>query len=226
MKKILVIGLVLISWFSFAQESETRNLEPFSGVKASKAVSVYLKKGTKESARVEVTGIKLSNVITEVSGSYLKVHLRDGNFRGNVNVKVYVTYVKIERLSASAAGNIYSQETIKGDDMEISAASAGTIEVNVDANTIDISVASAGDIEIKGKAKEVNVDAASAGDIDAYDLDAEKVRVEASSGGSAKVSVSKDLHANASSAGSIRYRGNPDRSITDSSSGGSVRKSN
>lgn len=226
MKKILVIGLVLISWFSFAQESETRNLEPFSGVKVSKAVSVYLKKGTKESARIEVMGIKLSNVITEVSGSYLKVHLRDGNYRGNVNVKVYVTYVKLERLSASAAGNIYSQETIKASDMEITAASAGTIEVIVETDAIEISAASAGDIEVKGRTKEAIINAESAGDVDAYDLDAEKVRVDAASGGSAKVSVSKDLHANAASAGSIRYRGNPDRSITDSSSGGSVRKSN
>jgi hypothetical protein len=50
--------------------------------------------------------------------------------------------------------------------------------------------------------------------------------VEASSAGSVKVSASEELDAHASSGGSIRYRGNPDKSVTNSSSGGSVRKSN
>jgi hypothetical protein len=225
MKRFLVIVFAFISVVSFAQQSETRNIESFTGVKASKAVSVYLKKGTKESVTVEVTGTSPSNVITEVSGSYLKVHMRDGNYR-NANAKVYVTYVKLEKLSASAAGNIYSQETIKTDNLEITCASAGTIEIIVDANEVEITAASAGDIEIKGKTKSLIADASSAAEIDAYDLEAEKVEVDAASGGSAKVSVSKELDANAASAGSIRYRGNPDKSITDSSSGGSVRKSN
>jgi hypothetical protein len=41
-----------------------------------------------------------------------------------------------------------------------------------------------------------------------------------------KVSVVSELIAHASSGGSIRFRGNPNKSITDSSSGGSVKKSN
>jgi hypothetical protein len=40
-----------------------------------------------------------------------------------------------------------------------------------------------------------------------------------------KVSVQSSFVANASSGGSIRYRGNPGKSITNSSSGGSVKKS-
>jgi hypothetical protein len=70
------------------------------------------------------------------------------------------------------------------------------------------------------------VEASSAGEIDAYDLEAENVDAEASSAGSIKVNVTKNLTAHASSGGGIRYRGNPDKSITDSSSGGSVKKAN
>ena len=56
---------------------------------------------------MEVTGTSLNNVITEVSGSYLRVHMRDGNYHGNVHAKVYVTYVKVDKLSASSAGSIF-----------------------------------------------------------------------------------------------------------------------
>ncbi len=225
MKKVLIVFLTCISALAFAQETETRNLSSFTGVKVSEGISVYLKKGDKESARVEVTGTKPSNVMTEISGSYLKVHMRDGNYR-NVNAKVYVTYVSIENLYASSAGNLFSSETIRGNDIEINASSAGTIEVVVEAQRLEASASSAGDVEIKGRAKSVIMEASSAGEVDAYDLEADEAEVEASSAGAVKLSVKSGLDARASSGGSIRYRGNPDKSNTTSSSGGSVKKSN
>lgn len=228
MKNLLLLALVLIITCSsgWGQESETRSIGSFSGVKVTEGIDVYLKKGDKESVRVVVTGIQLNNVITEVSGSYLKVHMRDGNYHGNVNAKVYVTYVKVNKLSASSAGSLYSEGALEADDMEISASSAGSIEVTLKANSVNASVSSAGEIELQGKTGSLDIDASSAGQIDAYDLEAQKVSAEASSAGSLKITVTEDLKAHASSGGSIRYHGNPNKSMTDSSSGGSVKKSN
>jgi hypothetical protein len=225
MKKFLIVFLACISSVAFAQETETRDLATFTGVKVSEGVSVYLKKGDKESVKIEVTGTNPSNVITEVSGSYLKVHMRDGNYR-NPNAKVYVTYTSIQKLYASAAANIYCSETIKANDMIIDASSAGTIEVVVEAGKLEAKASSAGDVEVKGKAREAIMDASTAGEVDAYDLEADDAQVESSTGGSVKLSVKTGIDAKASSGGTIRYRGNPDRSNTTSSSGGSVRKSN
>jgi hypothetical protein len=226
MNKILsvVFGL-LLSTSGFAQETQTRNIGQFTGVKVAEGIDVYLIKGDKDSAKVEVYGTSIQNVITEVSGSYLKVHMRDGNYKGRIEAKVYVTYTKLDKLSASSAGNIYSQGVIKTSSLEVGSSSAGTIEIEVDAGEVDISASSAGEIEIKGIAKSLNADASSAGEIDAYDLEVESVVVDASSAGSIKVNVKDALSANASSGGSIRYRGNPSKSITNSSSGGSVKKS-
>lgn len=209
-----------------AQQTETRQVRSFSGVSAAEGIDVYLKKGDKEEVKVVVEGTDPSNIITEVSGSYLKVHRKDGRYPAGIDVQVFVTYVNVDKLSASSAGSIFSDETINARDMEISASSAGTIEVTVEAGTLEVSSSSAGDVELKGRARVLSVVAESAGEIDADELDAEEVEAEAASGGSMKVNVSQSLKAEASSAGSIRFRGNPDRSITNSSSGGSVRKSN
>lgn len=225
MKKIVFIVLVFFSVAAKGQNTETRSIGSFTGVKAAEGVDVYLKKGDKESVKIEVTGTSPNNVLTEVSGSYLKIHMKDGNYR-HVDAKVYVTYVKIDKLSASSAGSIFAEGSVKANDMEISASSAGTIELSIDAASLDASASSAGDLELKGKARSVNIEASSAGEVDAYDLEAEDVDAEVSSGGSAKVNVTKRLDARASSGGSIRYRGNPDQNNTSSSSGGSVKKSN
>lgn len=226
MKKSWALILIVFSFFNAAaQQTEERDLEAFTGVKAAEGVDVFLTKGDKERVKVEVTGTDPSNVITEISGSYLKVHMKDGRYR-SVDAKVYVTYVDLDKLSASSAGSIFSEGTIKTRLMDISASSAGSVEISIEANSIEVSSSSAGDVELKGKATRINIDASSAGEIDAYDLEAEEVDARASSAGSVKIHAKESLHAHASSGGSIRYRGNPDRSDTNSSSGGSVKKSN
>jgi hypothetical protein len=226
MKKLAsVVLLIWMSLAAIAQESEVRQIGPFKGIRSSEAIDVYLKKGEKESVKVVVDGTSLSNVLTEVSGSYLKIHMREGNYR-NRNVKVYVTYVSLEKISASSASNVFSEGTIKSGTLEINAASAGSVELALDAGEVTVDVASAGNITLEGKAKSLIAEASSAGSLDAYGLDTEIVNVTASSAGSAKVSASKELEAEASSGGSIKYRGSPLKTNTDSSSGGSVKKSN
>ena len=226
MKKFWALIIVVFSFLTtVAQQTETRALGAFSGVKVMEGIDVFLKKGEKESVKVEVTGTDPSNVITEISGSYLKIHMKDGRYR-SVDAKVYVTYVKLDKLSASSAGSIFSEGTLQANSFEISASSAGSIEVSLDAASADVSSSSAGEIELKGKVGSISVEVSSAGEIDAYDLTAERVEAEANSGGSIKVNVTENLDAQANSGGSIRYRGNPDRSITNSNSGGSVRKTN
>lgn len=224
-----ILALVLFGFVPFqliAQEIQNRNVGSFSGIKVAEGIDVYVKKGEKESVRVEVTGTSADNIITEVSGSYLKVHMKSGNFRGRINAKVYVTYVKLEKFSASSAGSIFSEGVVRGNKIEIQASSAGNIELNLEVGSVEVSCSSAGQVELQGKANSLVADASSAGQIDAYDLDAKKVDAEASSGASLKISAEESLKAHASSGGSIRYRGNPSKSVTNSSSGGSVKKSN
>jgi hypothetical protein len=225
-KRVWITFALLIAFVSaYAQASENRKVSTYNGVKASEGIDVYLKKGNKEEVKVEASGIALSNVITEVSGGYLKIHLKDGEYR-NRTVKVYATYMAIDKLSASSGANIFHEGILKTNDLALGASSAGSIELQVECTTIDASASSAGEVEIKGTAKSVAFDVSSAGEISAYELSSDKAEAEASSGASIKLSVIKDLNAHASSGGSIRYRGNPERSNTNASSGGSVRKAN
>jgi hypothetical protein len=226
MKQVGILVLFVFAVFTaIAQESETRQLGAFRGLRVGEAIDVYLKKGDKESAKVEVDNVRLSDVVTEVAGSYLRIHMRSGNYQGRRTVKVYLTYVTLERISASSAATVVSEGILKTSSLDIAAASAANVELQLDADEVTVDVASAGDIRLEGKSKNFSVEASSAGSVDAYNLECEKVEATASSAGSAKINVTKTLDARASSGGSIRYRGNPSSTNTDSSSGGSVKKS-
>lgn len=230
MKSVRIISSVLLCLLlgvigAKAQEVEERNVGSFHEIRTGQAIDVYLKKGTKESVRVEAKGIALDEVLTEVSGGRLRIHLDEGRHNNSV-VKVYVTYVSLDQISASSASGVFSDGTIKGDKLEVDVSSAADVEISIDMNEVTVSVSSSGDIDLKGRTKYLDIEASSAGGVDAFDLEAESVKVRASSAGGVKVTANKEIDARASSGGSIRYRGNPERSQTDSSSGGSVRKSN
>lgn len=210
---------------AFAQQSETRKVESFKGVKASSGIDVYLKKGDRESVRVEVSGTDIKNVITEVSGDYLRIQMAEGRNYKSRTVKVYVTYVELSKLSVSSAASIYGEGTVRTRAMSISASSAGSVEIDLETERLTVGVSSAGEVELEGKAKVADFEASSAGEIDAYDLEVEEVTAGASSAGSIKINVTQKIDARASSGGEIRYRGSPMKTNTNASSGGSVRKS-
>jgi hypothetical protein len=226
--KVLILVGSLISFVAVGQQSEVRNVGSFKGVKAAEGISVYLKKGDKEALKVEVTGTDLDKVVTEVSNGYLRIEMRDEGRRRvkDQTVKVYVQYVSLSKISASSAANVFSEGVINCDWMEVHASSAANVELNLNATEVKVSVSSAGEVTLEGKAKSIDAEASSAGVVNAYNLTTETGKAGASSAGSIKLSVSNALDAHASSAGSIRYRGNPMKRNTHSSSGGSVTGSN
>ena len=225
MKKSMVLVFLLMSSILYAQESENRNVGSFRGIKSSAGIDVYLKKGSKESVRVEVSGTDIKNVITEVSGDYLKIQMAEGRYNRTRTVKVYVTYVELTKISCSSASSIYADEIIKTRSLSLSASSAGSIDIGVDVESLTASVSSAAELELRGNAKRVELEASSAAKISGYDLETEEADCSASSAGSIRISVSQKIDARASSGADIRYRGNPMKTNTNSSSGGSVRKS-
>ncbi|SNT34913.1 Putative auto-transporter adhesin, head GIN domain [Ekhidna lutea] len=248
MKKSLLITMlgVLVAGMTFAQSEETRSLSSFTEISAHEGIDVYIKQGNKEEARVVSDNIDLEDVLTEVSGDRLKIHLEGNNHR-NVDVKVYVTYKSLNAISASSAASLESEGSIdaggndfdvdvssagdiraeieNADEVTIDASSAGDAELRIEANEIEADVSSAGDIEVEGIVKKQDVEVSSSGNYDGYELDSDEAEVSASSGGSIKVNVSTKLDARASSGGTIRYKGSPTYLDANSSSGGSVRKS-
>ena len=223
---VCMFFLLLGSMATMAQQSETRKVGSFKGVGAGEGIYVFLKRGDQTNVRVETDGnTKPSDIITEVSGTYLKIHVRDARDIKNVRAKVYVTYQLLEKISVSSAANVYSDGAIRAKSLQLGCSSAGSIELDLDVTNLDVNVSSAGDVTLKGRARELSIDVSSAGELDAYDLESDVVNIQASSGASAKVSAVKELNANASSGADVRFKGNPSKSRTDSSSGGSVKKS-
>ncbi len=223
MKKTFVYLIVfVISTSVFAQTGATRKLDKFTSISVSEGIDVNLTKGSSYKAEITAKNIDLEDILTEVSGSTLKIHL-DGNNHNNVNVTIEVTFVSLESVRASSAADVNSSSVIEANDFKVKASSAADVTLELKVNTLEVDASSAADITLSGTAGSQTVSVSSASEYNAFELKSKTADVSASSAADAKVSVSENLEASASSGASIKYKGNPDKLRERSSSGGDVR---
>lgn len=144
----------------------------------------------------------------------------------------------------SGASNLKSLD-LKTEALTIKASGASNTKIKVDAGKIHGEVVGASRMSIEakcghallectgasrttlsGEAQSAEIKVTGASNTDASQFEVRKMKVNSSGASSAKVWVTNELDANASSASSIRYKGNPQNFSTKSSSASSVKQLN
>jgi citrate lyase gamma subunit len=200
-----------------------RTAEPFSGVKVSTGIDVYLSQGDKMSLSVEADENLHEYIITEVRDGILNVYT-EVNIREAEMKRVYVTMKDVNSVNTSSAGNIIGETSIKTDNLKVTASSAGDIKLEVYAKNIDVNGSSSGDITLFGEADMLDANLSSAGDFNANNLKVREADVTVSSAGNADLYVTERLTARASSAGDVNYKGDPKYVDAHSSSAGGIHR--
>ena len=223
--KYLLLCLVLTSTTLFADEM--RQLSDFDQVSAATGIKVILIKSSETKANVEVENGDTDDVLTEVKGSKLVIKFdnNQGWSRSNRNRKATVTvyYKFIEAVHVSSGAIVKAENSIEAADLQLEGSSGGIMELEVKASNLSVDISSGGILRITGSTEALDVDVSSGGVLKGQDLRSQSASADASSGGVATFHVAKNLDADASSGGSIRYLGDPDKVRSNSSSAGSIR---
>lgn len=218
MKKILSSLLALTMLFSMALGQEVvtgenvqkRNVGAFHAVKTSAGIQVILTKGSKEELAVTSSDADLlDKVKTTVTNGVLRIGRENDDWkfwerRRNWKIVVYVSYTKLDGLDASSGGSIQAK--------------------SVDLDRLSVDVSSGGTITVMGKANELNVDGSSGGIFRGYDLNVTYCKADVSSGAGVQITVNKEISAEASSGGYVRFKGEGLIRNINVSSGGTVKR--
>jgi hypothetical protein len=231
MKKVaLLSGIVfLISLLSssplLAQPKIPDNISPFTSLKVSAGVKVFLTQGNEIKLDVEGSESDVEDLVIENKGSTLHIYYESMKFWEfkDRNAKVYLTAVTLESISVSSGAEVLGQNQVKSSALEIDASSGSQITLNVNTESLSLDASSGCDVNITGTTSSVSTESSSGSDIDAEGLTAKSGVLRSSSGASTRVTVTSEVDAKASSGASITVFGNPSIRNTDSSSGGSVR---
>ena len=202
---IFFIGL---STVTIAQPTNVRELPFFDKLKVTNQINVILSHGEELSARIEAKGIPLEDVITEVTGKTLEITLKRGVYT-DIHVDVFVTYIELRDIYASASGRLSFQDTIKGDKLVANATTNGEINATVDLRTLDVSADKGGLVRLNGKLGSYEARISTAGNLSALELNADSAFVTVSSRAVAKVTAKELIDAHVRSGATLTLTGKP-----------------
>ncbi|GGI57189.1 head GIN domain-containing protein [Winogradskyella haliclonae] len=205
---------------------ETRNIsDDFDKIKVSRGVEVELTKGNTVSLKVEADQNLQDVITTEVDedNGILRISTNE-NIKTSTAKKVILTVKDLNDIETTSGAYVISENTFDMDKLTIESTSGSHIDIDVITNRLKCESTSGAGIKISGRTDELNVSATSGSYVRAGDLKAKTTRVSATSGASITVNTSKELTANATSGGSIKYSGNPEKVNKNDGVSGSIRK--
>lgn len=217
MKKIslLLVSLSVILLASAQKindaNAEVREAKNFHGISISNAFDVYLTQADEEAVAVSAIDTKYRDLITvEVKNGILVIDIKKNNWkwmRGNKQLKAYISFKTLDKLDISGASDVYMQGTIKADNLKIDLSGASNLRGKVESKKINIDLSGASDITLSGSTNDLTVDASGASKFKGEDLQTDFCDARATGASDIKITVNKELSANASGASDVRYKG-------------------
>ena len=202
---------------------------PFSAVSISSGLSATVQVGPVQSVRAEgPNAAAFDRLKAKVSDGTLSLWI-EGNvvswfFTFGQQKPLVVTITTPELKSADAnSGATVDVAGFTGDTVSVSASSGATMSAALAATQrANVDVSSGAHLKLTGACDQMLANVSSGASLEAGAVPCKGINANVSSGGSASVNATDSVNADASIGGSITIRGRPQKTLTNSSVGGSV----
>jgi len=228
-----LLGVVFLALGSQAQEKvivdknvQTRQVDEFDGISVSGAIELYVSQGDAKVAVSAADEEKVNEIETYVQGRILYIRFKtkkswwsdQWNTTGR-NFRAYVSAPVIKSLSSSGSGNIKIEGILKSPDLDIEISGSGNISGSIKTENLDVIQSGSSNIRLAGTAEKAEFECSGSGNIICGDLSLDYCTVEMSGSGNAELLVNKELSAEISGSGNVKYKGQG--TIINSSTAGS-----
>lgn len=207
---------------------EVRNIGPFSGIKASDGIDIYLSQSDDYALGVSASDKKSTDGIkTEIKNGVLFISYDGASFRNNNRkLRAYISFKNIESLEASGACDYIISGTLVANSLRIKLSGASQIKGSANIQNLQIDISGASLVQINGTVQNLKINASGASDIKKYDLVADNCVADLSGASDVKITVNKSLVAKASGASTLYYKGNPENKDVSSEGASSISQKN
>jgi hypothetical protein len=214
MKKLVVIVSVLLAGAGvYAQQPMSDpnvQVREVHAISVSSAFDVWLTQGNEEKVAVSAGEAKdLENIKVEVKNGVLEIGWEHkGKWgRGNKKLKAYISFKKIDKLTASGACDVSITGLLKADDLKLDLSGATDLNGKLDVKKLSVELSGASDAKLSGVTVQLDIDASGASSFKGFDFSADYCNAKASGASDIKITVNKELSANASGASDVDYKG-------------------
>ncbi len=220
MKKYIFILLALAPMMVFAQTTETRTVDAFTGIRSTALVTIELKSGSPCAVVLEGESDAIKTITTKVENGTLEIG-QDGHAKGGP-VKVTVTISDLKLVDVGGPTELTGVGTFTSDSVSIDGSGGSQMELNITATSIDVDLSGASSLHLCGNSTRLKVDLSGASDLRSGCMDAQNVDVRTSGAASASVMASQSVKAQASGASDILIYGDATQRTVDASGSSSI----
>lgn len=212
-------------------EVEYRNVAPFRKIRVGDGIELILTQAEKVTVAASASRPEyLRQLKTEVVQDELKLYynresLSDWTATGK-KLKVFVSVNRLEQLTAATGASVRVEGALKAATLQMDLRSGASFRGNLQASKLVIAVETGARAQLEGKADALFVQASSGGRVEAYDVAADTADVKVSTGAVVQTSAVDTFVLQASTGGSIRYKGKARIAVLNIRSGGTVRPFN
>jgi len=186
---------------------------------------VTLVKGKEGLITIKADDNLLEYIETIVKNGNLSIKVKKGfQIKPKKQVEITIPFNEIERVSLAGSGSIFTDEIIKSNELKLSLAGSGNMNLKVSAENLDTNIAGSGNIIINGNANTFKCSIAGSGNLNGYNLKANKTTIHIAGSGDVKINALNELHSKIAGSGDVLYTGNPEIIKSKSAGSGSVKK--
>lgn len=202
---------------------QDRKVASFDAIDVSGAFDIIISQGAAQSVVVEADENLMKIIKTNVEGNKLVIDTEKPIHHAN-SLKVYITITELKSLELSGAVDVITEGRLTLPQLHIEGSGASDSKFDLDVQKLDVECSGGSKLKFRGIAKEVHMEVSGAVDLFAYDLPTDIFNLDISGAGKAQINVNKELSVDISGAGTVRYRGNPEKLIENISGAGSIKK--
>lgn len=178
-RNMLLLAMVLLATFTTqAQYSESRPLEDFDAIDFDGNARIYFEQGETPSIRVQGKEYHVREFISEVKQGTLHLGFKDDR-ENKRKMRLVITHTGIEKIDVDGFVNMISYDPLTGRDLEIDADGFIKGDLEVDVENLEIDADGFVQLTVFGKADRADFELDGFGNIDAQDLDVDKRRKNA-----------------------------------------------
>lgn len=207
------------------KNAEVRNVAPFSGIKVSGGIDVYLSQSNDYALAVSASEDKYrDNIKTAINNGVLTIYYDGGTLRNNSNrrLRAYVSFKTLESLEASGASDFIITGNFTSKSVKVKLSGACNIKGPVNFDNLQLNISGASTVKINGNVQNMKIQASGASDVKNYELVVDNCVADLSGASDVKITVNKSLSVKASGASSFYYKGNPETKDVSSSGASNI----
>ncbi len=223
MQKLWISLVLLMGIFSaaVADDNEIRDLDDFDRIEVSRGIEVLLSEGKANKAIVISEHMPLENIITEVSGSTLKITLTKMIFT-EVLVQIRLDYVMLQKITAKNGAIVRANKALNLENFEIDADAGSLVEMNLNSEVLRVKATKGSVVKLQGEAKQLIGKSNTGSSIYASKIPCDKLEVSSGTGSNFYVFANTEIVAKGVSGGVVTVYGKPKNIEQSTSLGGKV----